>query len=331
MRAIPNITPEYILQNIDQQEVLSFYLDNQVIREGGDIINTIRGETTPSVSCLLTPNNIYYLKDFASVDYSGNCISWCKFYYKERGENLNHYQACRRIIEDLKYEVRDVTYTPINNKCVDKSYSTIKPKIRLKEFNLPLYTVTDLKYWTQFNANEKDLKRFKVYSLDSVYIKGKSTEYFVNNEDELMFGYKYPVDGKWQIYRPYANKESKWRINHEYVDVVGLQEAPKVLAKCRKGRIVLDKMGIQSMRFSSETYIPDSLPDSIQYILYDNDYNKKINQGQLSAQKINQKFGNKFTNIIIPDQYQSTDPPELVERVGFEEAKRIIYTQMNLI
>lgn len=323
MKVIPNITPDYILQNVDQEEVFSLYLDNQIIKPGAGIINTIRGESTPSVSCLLTGNNILYLKDFACSEFKGNCISWCVLYYKYQGIIITYRQACNKIIKDLNLDIRDFTYAPINHIQIDKSYSEIKPRIRLDEFNQPYFTKKDLQYWgNKYGITEEELARFKTYSLDSVYIKGKSSEYFVNNQDTLMFGYKYPIPGKWQIYQPEADKETKWRINHEYLDVVGLRGAPKMLVKSRKDRIILSKMNIETVRFASETYIPDSLIESIDFVLYDNDFDKAINQGQLSAGKICSKFDKK--NLVLPTEYQAKDPSDLVEKIGLERTELII-------
>ena len=104
-------------------------------------------------------------------------------------------------------------------------------------------------------------------------------------------------------------------------------KSPTILAKGRKDRKVLDKMGIQSIRFSSETFLPTHLPESIKWVLYDNDYNKAMNQGQISAEKICTTF-NKI-NLVIPSHYQCTDIPELAEKLGLTEAKRVLLELIN--
>ena len=321
MKPIQVITPELVLRNVDQSAGFSLYLDNQNIQEGStNIINTIRGESTPSVSCLLTHNDILYLKDFACAEYKGNLISWCILYYRQRGVYLSYQQAARQVYEDLKVDIIDLSYKPINNYKYEKVYSEIVPTVQ--EF-----TSYDLDYWKRFYIEKEDLKRFKTYSLKSAFIKGKSLEMFRSTKEEPLFGYKFPFEGKWQLYRPLSDKMSKWRINHEFVDAVGLIGTPTVLAKGRKDRKVLDKMGFQSIRFSSETFTPTHLPESIKWVLYDNDYNKAMNQGQISAEKICTTFNKK--NLVIPSYYQCTDIPELAEKLGLTEARRVLLELIN--
>lgn len=311
------ITPEFVLQTIDQEEAFSFYLEGQQIVIGNKtIINTIRGESNPSIGCLLSPNNILYLKDFASSKYKGNIISWCQFYYEEtEREYLSYREAAKRVYDDLKMDIKDINYKPINNKKYDKSYSEIK----VVKQNL---TSTDIEYWKRFYIEQADLERFKTYSLKSAYIKGKSTEFYTYKESEPMYGYHSSFEDRWQIYRPLSQKEAKWRINHEYIDTSGLIDSPTILAKGRKDRMVLAKMGFESIRLASESIIPSYLPESIKFVLYDNDFSKLQNQGQISAEKICYKFNKK--NILIPSRYQCTDIPELAEKLGLEQSKRIL-------
>jgi len=97
-----------------------------------------------------------------------------------------------------------------------------------------------------------------------------------------------------------------------------------------KGSDLLYAAGYNSIAMQSEMQIPDkNLISELKTrfntieILYDNDFNKENNPGQIMANKICDLYG--FENICLPDKFKSKDPSDLVSKVGsFNELKNII-------
>jgi len=57
-------------------------------------------------------------------------------------------------------------------------------------------------------------------------------------------------------------------------------------------------------------------------VLYDNDYKKESNPGQMMANKICDKYG--LINVCIPSKYESKDPSDLVVHTNMSILKQII-------
>ena len=60
-------------------------------------------------------------------------------------------------------------------------------------------------------------------------------------------------------------------------------------------------------------------------VLYDNDYDKAANPGQMMGNKICIKYG--LINVCIPSKYESKDPSDLVKNTGIGLLKQIINEQ----
>ena len=88
--------------------------------------------------------------------------------------------------------------------------------------------------------------------------------------------------------------------------------------------------GYHSIAMQSEMQIPDKkLISELKQrfntieILYDNDFNKIDNPGQVMANKICNLYG--FNNICLPRTFESKDPSDLVSKEGsFNELKIIL-------
>ena len=57
-------------------------------------------------------------------------------------------------------------------------------------------------------------------------------------------------------------------------------------------------------------------------VLYDNDFEKESNPGQIMAQKICKRYG--LSNLKIPSHYQSKDISDLVKNRGVEITEDVI-------
>ena len=60
-------------------------------------------------------------------------------------------------------------------------------------------------------------------------------------------------------------------------------------------------------------------------VLYDNDYDKETNPGQMMANKICMKYD--LINVCIPSKYGAKDPSDLVKNTDIGLLKQIINEQ----
>lgn len=193
----------------------------------------------------------------------------------------------------------------------------------------------DYDYWyKRYSISIEDLDLFKIKPADIVYIGTK--QFYRKYTNDPCYVYEWGDNKSYKLYRPYANKEYKWRTNHQLIDDVNIQysidlfgEDNIILTKSRKDRIILHKLGFPSYSYNNESTIPETLPYITKYILYDNDYKAINNTGQIYATQIANKFN--LSNICLSSEYKCKDIADLVWKHGLEEAKNILTKIINEI
>ena len=219
----------------------------------------------------------------------------------------------------------------------------IKIRIKIHEVNgKPAYTGTDIEYWSKRITNvTKTLVRNHTYSTQFMFVNNALVwEYCDSNP---IYSYEYEVDNQYgyKCYRPYANKETEKKFYNDLRSISDkalhglwyLKESDDklIVTKSAKDCIVLDNCGYSVVAIqgegNSQPIHPDILADLKQrykhiYLLYDNDYNKAENWGQLNAIKVASKY--EFKNIVIPDNYRCTDADELVVQHGRKELIKLM-------
>ena len=146
--------------------------------------------------------------------------------------------------------------------------------------------------------------------------------------------YAFKFKNRYKIYSPYEEK-NKWLSNTNKKDVQGYNQLPNkgerlIITSSLKDVMCLYSAGYNSIAMQSEMQIPDEkLISELKQrfntieILYDNDFNKIDNPGQVMANKICNLYG--FNNICLPRTFESKDPSDLVSKEGsFNELKIIL-------
>jgi len=146
--------------------------------------------------------------------------------------------------------------------------------------------------------------------------------------------YAFKFKNRYKIYSPYEDK-NKWLSNTNKTDVQGYNQLPDkgerlIITSSLKDVMCLHAAGYYAIAMQSEMQIPsEKLISELNTrfntieILYDNDFTKEDNPGQLMAKKISNLYG--FRNICLPQTFESKDPSDLVSRVGgFNELKIIL-------
>lgn len=286
------IDKSFILSRISQEEVFEFLLQ-QTISLRGKIVNTLRGESTPSVSFIYTMNDKLLGTDWGDSTYKGDCFTWANMYYHKQKKSLQdtvdfyntsptspQYLKAKDTLDKLKgksiYELLAADLGIKGKPILDRDSYLNQERKNYKivttidldsylEDDLPYYPPYVLNYLNMFYQHKSSAVRFGVlackkvifrkifFDLDSKKATVSVSEVFKETESDFILAY-YFAAGKYKIYRPYGDTKYKWRTNHSIVDDFGMQSCnSSVLTKSRKDRMVLSTLGDESYGFSSES------------------------------------------------------------------------------
>lgn len=187
-------------------------------------------------------------------------------------------------------------------------------------------------YWEQYGISKETCEAYHVIPISAILSGGKVTEL----HDEIAFAYAEGLPFV-KIYRPFADKRSKWRNTYPKAHLFGLFQIregielfdyPQVITKSLKDVMCLRHMGIIATSVSSESVLPDTFEDSTRYdylegttVLMDND-----EAGKACAAKWAEAG---YKTIFIPEEYGAKDISDLVLKIGFENAKNWITSCLN--
>lgn len=311
-----NLTLDYILSRVTEYDIYAHYLGQFKV---GAIYNSpFRKDKNPSFGIYYSKRTKQLLfKDHGTGD-CGNVVKFVSLY-----TGLTNYND---ILSDI---VKKLNITPTTTLDSSKQYipstETIIGVVRQP------FTKVDINYWSQFNISEKTLKKFNVnsikYYLCNGIVKG------IYKENNPMYAYK--VYNNFKIYRPLADKYTKWRNNLSETDIQGFQQLPAkgdilVITKSLKDVMCLYEMGIPAISPSSEsTWIPDSILEQLKkrfkriFICFDRDV-----AGVRNLRKISLKTGLK--PFLVHKKFNAKDISDAIKANGFEKVKNWIYKELKL-
>ena len=200
------LTPQAILQKISEYDIFRFYMPDKTWKINQATLSPFRSENNPS---FVIGNKRGFLSfiDFADTSKRGDCFTFVKMLY-----SLSTMDDVLRMIDrdfGLGFlpntrtgEYKQITKEYKQPDDVGKRYSLIQVVTRK-------FTNEELEYWNQYHQNIDDLRANNVYAIKKLYL---NKQLFPLKDTELRFGYFY--DGHWKIYRPFADKKSKWLPNN---------------------------------------------------------------------------------------------------------------------
>lgn len=310
-----DITLDYILSKVSEYDIYAHYLGQFKV---GAIYNSpFRKDKNPSFG-------IYYSKRTKQLLFkdhgTGECGNVVKFVSLYTG--LTNYND---ILKDIVKQLNITTDTKLDSsKQYIPSSETVIGIVRQK------FTPTDINYWSQFNISEKTLKKFNVnsikYYLCNGIVKG------IYKEDNLMYAYK--VYNNFKIYRPLADKYTKWRNNLTEYDIQGYAQLPSkgdtlIITKSMKDVMCLYEMGIPAISPSSEsTFIPNDILEGLKkrfkriIILFDRD-----NAGVKYLRKMSLKTG--LEGLLVHKKFKAKDISDAIKANSFEEIKEWLYGEIK--
>lgn len=301
------ITLDYILSKVTEYDIYARYLGQFKV---GFIYNSpFRKDKNPSFGIFRSRKTSKLLfKDHGN----GECGDVIKFVELYTGIT-NYNDLLNQIVKDMRITNKTVLKS---TKELDKSDETVIGVVRQD------WTEVDKQYWSQFGISLKTLKKYNVssikYYLCDGVVKG------VYKENNPMYAYK--VYDRFKIYRPLADKYTKWRNNLTPYDIQGYEQLPKkgdllIITKSMKDVMCLYEMGYTAISPASEsTFLTPDVIDALKLrfkrilICFDRDVS-----GVKNMRKISLKTG--LNGFLVHKKFQSKDISDAIKNNGFEVIK----------
>lgn len=301
------ITLEYILSKVTEYDIYARYLGQFKV---GAIYNSpFRKDKNPSFGVFYSKkSNKLLFKDHGT----GECGDVIKFVELYTGIT-NYNDLLNQIIKDMQITNNTVLHS---TKEIQKPSKTVIGVVRQS------WTDIDKQYWSQFGITLKTLEKFKVssikYYLCNGIVKG------IYKDTNPMYAYK--VYEHFKIYRPLADKYTKWRNNLESYDIQGYEQLPEkgellIITKSLKDVMCLYEMGYSAISPSSEsTFIPDKALEVLKkrfkniIIIYDRD-----KSGCKNLRKIATTY--RLKPLLIHKKFKAKDISDAVKYNNFNTIK----------
>lgn len=308
---LSDITLDWILSRVTEYDIYAHYLGQFKV---GMIYNSpFRKDKNPSFGIFYSKRTKQLLfKDHGTGD-CGNVIKFVSLY-----TGITNYND---ILLDIVNKLKITSDTKlVSSKQYIASTETVIGVVRQD------FTAEDINYWSQFNICINTLKKFNVnsikYYLCNGIVKG------IYKKENPMYAYK--VYNNFKIYRPLADKYTKWRNNLGQYDIQGFKQLPKtgnllIITKSLKDVMCLYEMGISAISPASEsTFIPDDVLDNLKkrfkhiLICFDRDI-----AGIKYLRRISLKTGLK--PLLVHKKWKSKDISDAIKLNGFENIKNWLY------
>jgi DNA primase len=302
-----NITIDWILSKVTEYDIYAKYIGQFKV---GMIYNSpFRKDKNPSFG-------IYYSKRTKQL------------LFKDHGTG-----ECGNVIKFVSLFTGKTEYSDILSDIVDKLNITNNTKLVSSKQYIPStetvigivrqeFTDVDINYWKQFNISINTLKKFNVNSI-KYYLCNGIVKGTYKRENPM---YAYKVYNNFKIYRPLADKYTKWRNNLTDYDIQGYEQLPQkgdilFITKSMKDVMCLHEMGIPAVSPSSEsTFLPKDVLEQLKtrfkriIILFDRDV-----AGVKRSRKLSQETG--LEAMFINKKFKAKDVSDAVKANSFEEIK----------
>lgn len=302
-----NITLDWILSKVTEYDIYAKYIGQFKV---GMIYNSpFRKDKNPSFG-------IYYSKRTKQL------------LFKDHGTG-----ECGNVIKFVSLFTGKTEYNDILSDIVDKLNITNNTKlVSSKQYIPPTETVigvvrqeftdVDINYWKQFNISINTLKKFNVNSI-KYYLCNGIVKGTYKRENPM---YAYKVYNNFKIYRPLADKYTKWRNNLTDYDIQGYEQLPQkgdilFITKSMKDVMCLHEMGYPAVSPSSEsTFLSKDVLEQLKtrfkriIILFDRD-----TAGVKRSRKLSRETG--LEAMFINKKFKAKDVSDAVKANSFEEIK----------
>lgn len=291
-----HLTTDSILEKISDYDIYKFYMPHQNWKINVVTYSPFRNEKNPSFIIGYRGGTLRFI-DFGDSSKKGGCFDFVMMLF-----NISLYDAMLMIDRDFDLGIISGSSTKNYERIVsDYAQPTATSK---REYFIQVktrkFTNEELAYWNGYYQDIDDLRANNVYSIDTVYLNKQK---FPIKDSELRFGYLY--EGYWKIYRPFADKKSKWMPNNVPITMMdGLEDITDCdvafINKSKKDYMVMKKIfpcccAVQNegMGCFSEENVEFIKENSERQILsFDSD-----ETGVKNSKLISDKFGFEYCNV----------------------------------
>lgn len=315
----PKITKEFLLSKNSEETYMSTYLRVPIKR--GLFCSPLRRDNRPTCSFCHSKKGELMYHDFGT-GFHENFVGVVMEIHK-----CSYQEALNVIAEDFGYlskaEDRPAVKIKVSNVKLEEKTETliqIKPKA---------FSEQELKWWKGFGVTEKTLKKYKVFSCDSIFLNG---DYFSSSSPRVpIYGYycgKKNGQELWRIYFP-SKRSFRFLSNVGKSYIQGAKQLPKtgdilLVTKSQKDVMLAYELGIPAIAPCSEVLFLSN--KQIQHlkkrfktivVCYDTDIT-----GIHNLKQIRVKHPDLHT-FFIPRKYGVKDISDFFKKYGEEETRRL--------
>lgn len=316
------LTMESILDKISEYDIFRMYMPGDW-KLNQACLSPFRQERNPS---FIIGNRKGYLSfiDFANTELRGDCFE----FVRRRFNLATHDDVLRKIDMDFGLGIAGEKK---DYKSIVGAYKQpeITKRTALIQVVTRKFTKEELAYWNDYHQSVDDLRANNVYSIKKLFLN-KQTFHIPDNQ--LRFGYLYD-GGFWKIYRPFADKKSKWVPNNVPITAMDGKEDIKhcrmaFINKSKKDYMVVKKVfpcccavqneGIGCFSPENVKYLKDN--SDIQVLSFDSDIT-----GVTNSQQITKLFDFEYCNV--PKSYLKQgikDWADLAKTHGLQRVEHVL-------
>lgn len=199
----------------------------------------------------------------------------------------------------------------------------------------------DLEFWNAYGLSQQWLEFGNIYPISDIIIINHEGKKIVLSADKHAYVFIENKDSiiSIKIYQPY-NKKFKWLNNHNssvwdlWTTLPPTGENLIITSSRKDALCVLAHTGIPTTGLQAESVLPkahvmNELKERFTniYILYDNDFDRPTNYGQLYGTHLATTFN--LNNLCIPTQFKSKDPSDLCKNHGGQTLINVIFNLIN--
>jgi hypothetical protein len=330
------LTKPNLLTQVCDVEIYNFYLGREVGIQSA-ISSPFREDKKPSFGFFIGISGEVCWKDF--VKGSGDCLDFVKELF-----GLNFNEALVKVVQDFGLE-DEFDFVPLNipkthnEKIQVDRMSSVKRlsefrKIDIRRRKSQLY---DIEFWLSFGVTKESLIKYNVTPIEYYFINGN-----IIKTDKYAYAFIEYKDGveTYKIYQPF-NDTYKWINNHNDSVWQGWTQLPAkgetlIITKSLKDVMSISEvLKLPTVALQSESVLPkknviEELHRRFEdiYILYDNDFDKEKNWGEIYSKKLAQEFN--FYHIQIQTKRDCKDFSDLVKKYGAVTSKQLWDNELSI-
>lgn len=267
----PNLTKDYILQRISQEQIMEHYLGIPV-KLDVLLLSPLRNDNNPTCAFYYNQHGRLRFRDL-SGHFWGDCFDVVAFRLNLKTNDKKSFNLIlHTIAKDFRiHKYTDVKEVIIYDKITKDYFSKKKAKNKLIIRVIPReYNYHDLSYWKKFNIDLNILNHGKVYCAEEIWISRdninftKIYRYSTKDPAYCYFGDK-DIYGRenWKIYYPFRKKPlektdpPRFHSNSSFLQGKHLITGGTVgiITKAYKDVLAFRSIGLQAVAPSAESVL----------------------------------------------------------------------------